>query len=63
MQQISTVEQASQIKDEIPQSFPISQSNIPVPEVQPVQMPNLNPLSPDRVDFDEQLFGRPSRIG
>ena len=59
----STVEQAGQIKDEIPQSFPISQSNIPVPEVQPVQMPNLNPLSPDRVDFDEQLFGRPSRIG
>ena len=59
----STTEQAGQIRNEIPQSFPISQSNIPVPDVQPVQMPNLNPLSPDRVDFDEQLFGRPSRIG
>ena len=37
--------------------------NIPLPDVSSIEMPNMNPLSQDRLDLDEQLFGRPSRLG
>ena len=37
-------------------------TNIPLPDIEGVQMPTLDPVSRDRVEFDEQLFGRPSRI-
>jgi hypothetical protein len=37
--------------------------NIPLPDISSIQMPNLDPLSQDRLDLDEQLFGRPSRLG
>ena len=37
--------------------------NIPLPDVPSIEMPNMNPLSQDRLDLDEQLFGRPSRLG
>ena len=37
--------------------------NIPLPNVPSIEMPNMNPLSQDRLDLDEQLFGRPSRLG
>ncbi len=37
--------------------------NIPLPEVPSIEMPNLDPLSQERLDLDEQLFGRPSRLG
>ena len=37
--------------------------NIPLPEVPDIEMPTLDPLARERLDFDEQLFGRPSRLG
>jgi hypothetical protein len=37
--------------------------NIPLPDVSSIEMPNMNPLSQDRLNLDEQLFGRPSRLG
>ena len=37
--------------------------NIPLPEVPTIEMPTVDPLARDRLDFDEQLFGRPSRLG
>jgi hypothetical protein len=41
---------------------PVPQS-IPLPEVPTIEMPTVDPLARDRLDFDEQLFGRPSRLG
>ena len=40
-----------------------TQADIPLPNVSSIEMPNLNPLSQERLDLDEQLFGRPSRLG
>ena len=37
--------------------------NIPLPEIPDIEMPTLDPLARERLDFDEQLFGRPSRLG
>jgi len=37
--------------------------NIPLPEIPDIEMPTLDPLTRERLDFDEQLFGRPSRLG
>ena len=37
--------------------------NIPLPDISSIEMPNLDPLSQERLDLDEQLFGRPSRLG
>ena len=37
--------------------------SIPLPDVSGTQMPTLSPLSEDRLALDEQLFGRPSRLG
>ena len=36
---------------------------IPLPDVSGTQMPTTSPLSQDRLALDEQLFGRPSRLG
>jgi len=38
-------------------------ANIPLPDVTTIEMPNADPLSSDRLALDEQLFGRPSRLG
>ena len=37
--------------------------SIPLPDVSGTQMPTTSPLSQDRLALDEQLFGRPSRLG
>jgi len=37
--------------------------NIPLPDVATTEMPIIDPLSQDRLALDEQLFGRPSRLG
>ncbi len=37
--------------------------NIPLPDISSIEIPNLDPLSQERLDLDEQLFGRPSRLG
>ena len=45
------------------QATPPPPANIPLPDVTPIEMPNADPLSSDRLALDEQLFGRPSRLG
>ena len=37
--------------------------SIPLPDVATTEMPTIDPLSQDRLALDEQLFGRPSRLG
>ena len=59
----STADQARDTANQAQQSLRTTQANIPIPEVQSIEMPNLDPLSQDRLDLDEQLFGRPSRLG
>ena len=45
------------------QATPPPPANIPLPDVTTIEMPNADPLSSDRLALDEQLFGRPSRLG
>ena len=59
----STTDQARDAATQAQQSLRTTQANIPLPDVSSIQMPNLDPLSQDRLDLDEQLFGRPSRLG
>jgi hypothetical protein len=59
----STTDQAKDAATQAQQSLQTTQANIPLPDVPSIEMPNLDPLTRDRLDFDEQLFGRPSRLG
>ena len=59
----STANQARDAANQAQQSLRTTQANIPLPDVPSIEMPNMNPLSQDRLDLDEQLFGRPSRLG
>ncbi len=59
----STTDQAKDATTQAQQSLRTTQANIPLPDVPSIEMPNLDPLTRDRLDFDEQLFGRPSRLG
>ena len=59
----STANQARDAATQAQQSLRTTQANIPLPDVPSIEMPNLNPLSQERLDLDEQLFGRPSRLG
>jgi hypothetical protein len=59
----STADQSQNAANQAQQSLRTTQANIPLPDVSSIEMPNMNPLSQDRLDLDEQLFGRPSRLG
>ena len=59
----STANQARDAATQAQESLRTTQANIPLPDVPSIEMPNLNPLSQERLDLDEQLFGRPSRLG
>jgi hypothetical protein len=59
----STANQARDAATQAQQSLRTTQADIPLPNVSSIEMPNLNPLSQERLDLDEQLFGRPSRLG
>ena len=59
----TTTGQARDIADQTQQNLRTTQVNIPLPEIQDIEMPTLDPLTRERLDFDEQLFGRPSRLG
>jgi hypothetical protein len=62
-----TVTGVEDIKQDARQNLRSTQApvvqNIPLPDVSSIEMPNMNPLSQDRLNLDEQLFGRPSRLG
>ena len=59
----STTNQARDAATQAQQSLRTTQADIPLPDISPIEMPNLDPLSQERLDLDEQLFGRPSRLG
>ena len=62
----STTEKAQDAAGQAQQSLRTTQvptPSIPLPDVSGTQMPTLSPLSEDRLALDEQLFGRPSRLG
>jgi hypothetical protein len=59
----STADQSQNAANQAQQSLRTTQANIPLPDVSSIEMPNMNPLSQDRLNLDEQLFGRPSRLG
>ena len=62
----STTEKAQDATGQAQQSLRTTQAptpSIPLPDVSGTQMPTLSPLSEDRLALDEQLFGRPSRLG
>ena len=62
----STTEKAQDAAGQAQQSLRTTQApapNIPLPDVSGTQMPTTSPLSQDRLALDEQLFGRPSRLG
>ena len=59
----STTDQARDAATQAQQSLQTTQASIPLPEVPTIEMPTVDPLARDRLDFDEQLFGRPSRLG
>ena len=59
------VSEAEDLTQDTRQQFRTTQAprtNIPLPDIESVDIPTLDPISRDRVEFDEQLFGRPSRI-
>ena len=59
------ITEAEDFEQEARQQFRTTQAprtNIPLPDIEGVSLPTLDPVSRDRVEFDEQLFGRPSRI-
>ena len=62
-----TVSGVEDIEQEARQNLRSTQApvvqNIPLPDISSIEMPNLDPLSQERLDLDEQLFGRPSRLG
>ena len=61
-----TISGAEDLKQDAQQSLRITQApapSIPLPEVATTVMPDIDPLSQDRLALDEQLFGRPSRLG
>jgi hypothetical protein len=62
----STTEKAQDAAGQAQQSLRTTQApapSIPLPDVSGTQMPTTSPLSQDRLALDEQLFGRPSRLG
>ena len=62
----STTEKTQEAAGQAQQSLRTTQApapSIPLPDVSGTQMPTLSPLSEDRLALDEQLFGRPSRLG
>lgn len=59
----TTTGQARDVADQTQQNLRTTQVNIPLPEISDIEMPTLDPLARERLDFDEQLFGRPSRLG
>ena len=62
----STTEKTQEAEGQAQQSLRTTQAptpSIPLPDVSGTQMPTLSPLSEDRLALDEQLFGRPSRLG
>ena len=62
----STTEKAQDATGQAQQSLRTTQAptpSIPLPDVSGTQMPTTSPLSQDRLALDEQLFGRPSRLG
>ena len=61
-----TISETQNLQQEAQQSLRTTQvptPSIPLPDVSGTQMPTLSPLSEDRLALDEQLFGRPSRLG
>ena len=61
-----TISETQDLQQEAQQSLRTTQAptpSIPLPDVSGTQMPTLSPLSEDRLALDEQLFGRPSRLG
>ena len=61
-----TVSGVEDLQQEAQQSLRTTQAptpSIPLPDVSRTQMPTTSPLSQDRLELDEQLFGRPSRLG
>ena len=61
-----TISETQDLQQEAQQSLRTTQvptPSIPLPDVSGTQMPTLSPLSEDRLALDEQLFGRPSRLG
>ncbi len=61
-----TVSDVEDLQQEAQQSLRTTQApapSIPLPDVSGTQMPTTSPLSQDRLALDEQLFGRPSRLG
>ena len=62
----STTEKTQEAAGQAQQSLRTTQApapSIPLPDVSGTQMPTTSPLSQDRLALDEQLFGRPSRLG
>ena len=62
----STTEKTQEAAGQAQQSLRTTQAptpSIPLPDVSRTQMPTTSPLSQDRLALDEQLFGRPSRLG
>ncbi len=61
-----TISETQNLQQEAQQSLRTTQAptpSIPLPDVSGTQMPTTSPLSQDRLALDEQLFGRPSRLG
>jgi hypothetical protein len=61
-----TISETQDLQQEAQQSLRTTQvpsPSIPLPDVSGTQIPTLSPLSEDRLALDEQLFGRPSRLG
>ena len=61
-----TVSDVEDFQQEAQQALRTTQAptaNIPLPNVATTQIPTVDPLSQDRLALDEQLFGRPSRLG
>ena len=62
----STTDKTQDAASQAQQSLRTTQApapSIPLPDVSGTQMPTTSPLSQDRLALDEQLFGRPSRLG
>ncbi len=62
----STTDKTQDAASQAQQSLRTTQApapSIPLPEVATTVMPDIDPLSQDRLALDEQLFGRPSRLG
>lgn len=61
-----TISETQDLQQEAQQSLRTTQvptPSIPLPDVSGTQIPTISPLSEDRLALDEQLFGRPSRLG